>query len=180
MVVECVTAAIVPSTQPKQWKNGTGMHSRSFSVRFIAEQFEPKRVLQMVQDEKCTGLHGVPTMFIAELNHPDFALFDTSTLRTGIMAGSPCPIEVMKKVINEMGASEITIAYGQTESSPVITQTRRDDEIGKRVSTVGKPHTGVEVKIIDPATGERVDTGVPGELCTISSQFLSVKLFTFF
>lgn len=132
----------------------------------IAEQFEPKRVLQMVQDEKCTGLHGVPTMFIAELNHPDFALFDTSTLRTGIMAGSPCPIEVMKKVINEMGASEITIAYGQTESSPVITQTRRDDEIEKRVSTVGKPHTGVEVKIINPATGERVDIGVPGELCT--------------
>ncbi|WP_298832690.1 AMP-binding protein [uncultured Planococcus sp.] len=132
----------------------------------IAEQFEPKRVLQMVQDEKCTGLHGVPTMFIAELNHPDFASFDTSTLRTGIMAGSPCPIEVMKKVINDMGASEITIAYGQTESSPVITQTRADDDIEKRVSTVGKPHTGVEVKIIDPATGEKVDTGVPGELCT--------------
>ncbi|WP_223637141.1 AMP-binding protein [Planococcus sp. 4-30] len=132
----------------------------------IAEQFEPKRVLQMVQNEKCTGLHGVPTMFIAELNHPDFASFDTSTLRTGIMAGSPCPIEVMKKVINDMGASEITIAYGQTESSPVITQTRADDDIEKRVSTVGKPHAGVEVKIIDPATGEKVDTGVPGELCT--------------
>lgn len=132
----------------------------------IAEQFEPKRVLQMVQDEKCTGLHGVPTMFIAELNHPDFASFDTSTLRTGIMAGSPCPIEVMKKVIHDMGASEITIAYGQTESSPVITQTRADDDIEKRVSTVGKPHTGVEVKIIDPVTGEQVATGVPGELCT--------------
>jgi len=132
----------------------------------IAEQFDPKRVLQMVQDEKCTGLHGVPTMFIAELNHPDFASFDTSTLRTGIMAGSPCPIEVMKKVINDMGASEITIAYGQTESSPVITQTRADDDIEKRVSTVGKPHAGVEVKIIDPATGERVETGMPGELCT--------------
>jgi fatty-acyl-CoA synthase len=132
----------------------------------IAEQFEPKRVLQMVQDEKCTGLHGVPTMFIAELNHPDFASFDTSTLRTGIMAGSPCPIEVMKKVIHDMGASEITIAYGQTESSPVITQTRADDDIEKRVSTVGKPHTGVEVKIIDPVTGQQVATGVPGELCT--------------
>ena len=132
----------------------------------IAEQFEPKRVLQMVQDEKCTGLHGVPTMFIAELNHPEFASFDTSTLRTGIMAGSPCPIEVMKKVIHDMGASEITIAYGQTESSPVITQTRADDDIEKRVSTVGKPHTGVEVKIIDPATGDTVGTGVPGELCT--------------
>lgn len=136
------------------------------TTMIIAEQFEPKRVLQMVQDEKCTGLHGVPTMFIAELNHPDFASFDTSTLRTGIMAGSPCPIEVMKKVINDMGASEITIAYGQTESSPVITQTRADDDIEKRVSTVGKPHTGVEVKIIDPATGEKVETDVPGELCT--------------
>lgn len=132
----------------------------------IAEQFEPKRVLQMVQDEKCTGLHGVPTMFIAELNHPEFESFDTSTLRTGIMAGSPCPIEVMKKVINDMGASEITIAYGQTESSPVITQTRADDDIEKRVSTVGKPHTGVEVKIIDPTTEKKAETGVPGELCT--------------
>lgn len=132
----------------------------------IAEQFEPKRVLQMVQDEKCTGLHGVPTMFIAELNHPEFSTFDTSTLRTGIMAGSSCPIEVMKKVINEMGASEITIAYGQTESSPVITQTRSDDDIEKRVSTVGKPHAGVEVKIIDPATGDEVELGLPGELCT--------------
>ncbi|MCP2035947.1 fatty-acyl-CoA synthase [Planomicrobium sp. HSC-17F08] len=132
----------------------------------IAEQFDPKRVLQMVQDEKCTGLHGVPTMFIAELNHPDFASFDTSTLRTGIMAGSPCPIEVMKKVINDMGASEITIAYGQTESSPVITQTRADDDIEKRVSTVGKPHAEVEVKIVDPVTGEQVRVGVPGELCT--------------
>lgn len=132
----------------------------------IAEQFEPKRVLQMVQDEKCTALHGVPTMFIAELNHPDFATFDTSTLRTGIMAGSPCPIEVMKKVISDMGATEITIAYGQTEASPVITQTRADDAIEKRVSTVGKPHAEVQVKIIDPATGETVPSGVPGELCT--------------
>lgn len=132
----------------------------------IAEQFDPQRVLQMVQDEKCTGLHGVPTMFIAELNHPDFKNFDTSTLRTGIMAGSPCPIEVMKKVISEMGASEITIAYGQTESSPVITQTRADDSIEKRVATVGKPHAEVEVKIVDPATNEKVASGVPGELCT--------------
>lgn len=132
----------------------------------IAEQFDPKRVLQMVEDEKCTGLHGVPTMFIAELNDPAFSSFDTSTLRTGIMAGSSCPIEVMKKVINDMGASEITIAYGQTESSPVITQTRADDDIEKRVSTVGKPHAGVEVKIIDSTTGDRVEAGMPGELCT--------------
>ncbi|WP_154749921.1 AMP-binding protein [Planomicrobium sp. YIM 101495] len=132
----------------------------------IAEQFEPKTVLQMVQDEKCTVLHGVPTMFIAELNHPEFKSFDTSSLRTGIMAGSPCPIEVMKKVIDEMGATEITICYGQTESSPVITQTRPDDAIEKRVSTVGRPHAQVEVKIIDPATNETVAPGVNGELCT--------------
>jgi fatty-acyl-CoA synthase len=136
------------------------------STMVIAEQFEPRRVLQMVQDEKCTALHGVPTMFIAELNHPDFKSFDTSTLRTGIMAGSPCPIEVMKKVISEMGASEITIAYGQTESSPVITQTRADDNIEKRVATVGKPHAEVEVKIVDPVTNEEVAIGMPGELCT--------------
>lgn len=132
----------------------------------IAEQFDPKRVLRMIEDERCTGLHGVPTMFIAELNDPAFSSFDTSTLRTGIMAGSSCPIEVMKKVITDMGVSEITIAYGQTESSPVITQTRADDNIEKRVSTVGKPHTGVEVKIIDSATGDKVEVGMPGELCT--------------
>lgn len=132
----------------------------------ILEQFDPKKVLKAVQDEKCTALYGVPTMFIAELNDPDFAQFDLSSLRTGIMAGSICPMEVMKKVINDMGASEITIAYGQTESSPVITQTRTDDAIEKRVSSVGKAHPGVEVKIIDPVTGEESPTGVPGELCT--------------
>ncbi|MFB5087463.1 AMP-binding protein [Psychrobacillus sp. PGGUH221] len=132
----------------------------------IAEQFEAGKVLQIVQDEKCTALHGVPTMFIAELNHPKFTQFDLSTLRTGIMAGSICPIEVMKKVMEDMGASEITIAYGQTESSPVITQTKTDDAIEKRVSSVGKAHPGVEVKIIDPVTGEEAPAGVPGELCT--------------
>ncbi|MFJ7935055.1 AMP-binding protein [Sporosarcina sp. NPDC096371] len=136
------------------------------SAMVLLEQFDPLRVLQAVQDEKCTALHGVPTMFIAELNHPDFNKFDTSTLRTGIMAGSTCPIEVMKQVIEELGASEITICYGQTESSPVITQTKTNDPIGKRVSTVGKPHPHVEVKIIDPATGEAVAVGEPGELCT--------------
>lgn len=132
----------------------------------IIEQFNPGEVLQIVQDEKCTALHGVPTMFIAELNHPDFKQFNLSTLRTGIMAGSICPIEVMKKVITDMGASEITIAYGQTESSPVITQTKTYDPIEKRVSSVGKPHPAVEVKIIDPLTGEDTPAGVPGELCT--------------
>lgn len=132
----------------------------------ILEQFDPKKVLRAVQDEKCTGLLGVPTMFISQLNHPDFKNYDLSTLRTGIMAGSICPMEVMKKVMNEMGANEITIAYGQTESSPVITQTKTDDSIEKRVSSVGKAHPGVEVKIIDPVTGEESPTGVPGELCT--------------
>lgn len=136
------------------------------STMVLVEQFDAKRVLQAVQDEKCTGLHGVPTMFIAELNHPDYKQYDTSSLRTGIMAGSPCPIEVMKEVIDDMGASEITICYGQTESSPVITQTKSDDEIEKRVATVGKPHPYVEVKIIDPATNEELPTGMPGELCT--------------
>ena len=136
------------------------------SAMILLEQFDPLRVLQAVQDEKCTALHGVPTMFIAELNHPDFKKYDTSTLRTGIMAGSVCPIEVMKRVIEDMGASEITICYGQTEASPVITQTKTDDPIEKRVSTVGKPHPNVEVKIIDPVTGEELPVGVPGELCT--------------
>ncbi|WP_339253345.1 AMP-binding protein [Sporosarcina sp. FSL W8-0480] len=136
------------------------------STMVIVEQFNPLLVLEAVQEEKCTALHGVPTMFIAELNHPEFKKFDTSSLRTGIMAGSTCPIEVMKQVIHDMGAKEITICYGQTESSPVITQTQTDDPIEKRVSTVGKPHPHVEVKIIDPLTGEEVPIGVPGELCT--------------
>ncbi len=136
------------------------------SAMILLEQFNPLRVLQAVQDEKATALHGVPTMFIAELNHPSFKKFDTSTLRTGIMAGSVCPAEVMKRVIEDMGASEITICYGQTESSPVITQTKTDDPFEKRVSTVGKPHPYVEVKLIDPVTGEEVETGMPGELCT--------------
>jgi len=136
------------------------------SAMILLEQFDPLLVLQAVQDEKCTALHGVPTMFIAELNHPDFNKYDTSTLRTGIMAGSVCPIEVMKRVIEDMGASEITICYGQTEASPVITQTKTDDPIGKRVSTVGKPHPSVEVKIIDSITGDEMPVGTPGELCT--------------
>lgn len=136
------------------------------SAMILLEQFGAEQVLQAVQDEKCTALHGVPTMFIAELNHQNFKDYDTSTLRTGIMAGSTCPIEVMRRVINDMGASEITICYGQTEASPVITQTRTDDPIEKRVSTVGKPHPHVEVKIVDPATGIEVAIGVPGELWT--------------
>lgn len=130
------------------------------------QEFSPKAVLQTVQDEKCTGLHGVPTMFIAELNDPEFSKYDLSSLRTGIMAGSNCPIEVMKGVIEKMGASEITIAYGQTESSPVITQTRTDDPIELRVESVGKALPNVEVKVVEPGTSYEVKRGVQGELCT--------------
>jgi fatty-acyl-CoA synthase len=130
------------------------------------QEFHPRKVLQTVQDEKCTGLHGVPTMFIAELNDPEFSNFDLSTLRTGIMAGSNCPIEVMKEVIEKMGAKEITIAYGQTEASPVITQTRTDDPIEIRVETVGRALPNVEVKIVEPGTNIEVPNGVQGELCT--------------
>lgn len=130
------------------------------------QEFNPKTVLQTVQDEKCTGLHGVPTMFIAELHDPEFEKYDLSTLRTGIMAGSNCPIEVMKDVIGKMGATEITIAYGQTESSPVITQTRTDDPIELRVETVGRALPNVEVKIVEPGTNNEVPRGTQGELCT--------------
>lgn len=129
-------------------------------------EFEPTKVLKTVEEERCTALHGVPTMFISELNLDNFNDFDLSTLRTGIMAGSPCPIEVMKKVMNLMGMDEITIAYGQTESSPVITQTRTDDPVERRVNTVGKVMAHVEVKIIDPVNGEEVPPNTQGELCT--------------
>ncbi|OQP07256.1 AMP-binding protein [Geobacillus sp. 46C-IIa] len=129
-------------------------------------EFHPKRVLETVAAERCTALHGVPTMFIAELNDPDFDKYDLSSLRTGIMAGSPCPVEVMKAVINKMGMTDITIAYGQTESSPVITQTRTDDPIELRVETVGRALPGVEVKIVEPGTSNEVPRGVQGELCT--------------
>ncbi|GAC1561181.1 MAG: AMP-binding protein [Herpetosiphon sp.] len=128
--------------------------------------FEPVKTMVAVEKEHCTALHGVPTMFIAQLQHPDFDKFQFSTLRTGIMAGSPCPIEVMKQVVERMGAHEITIAYGQTESSPVITQTRTDDPIELRVSTVGRALPHVEVKIVDPETGVEVSHGTQGELCT--------------
>lgn len=129
-------------------------------------EFHPKRVLETVEAERCTALHGVPTMFIAELNDPDFAKYDLSSLRTGIMAGSPCPVEVMKAVIEKMGMKDITIAYGQTEASPVITQTRTDDPLELRVETVGRALPGVEVKIVEPGTNKEVPRGVQGELCT--------------
>ncbi|WP_312108518.1 AMP-binding protein [Brevibacillus reuszeri] len=128
--------------------------------------FDPGLVLSIVEQERCTALYGVPTMFIAELNHPTFEARDLSSLRTGIMAGSLCPIEVMKNVVDKMGIRDITIAYGQTESSPVITQTRPEDSIERKVATVGRLHEGVEAKIVDPVTGESLPPGVQGELCT--------------
>ena len=130
------------------------------------ESFDAERVLQAVDKERCTALLGVPTMFIAELEHPDFEQYDTSALRTGIMAGSPCPMEVMKRVVEVMGASEITIAYGQTESSPVITQTRTDDPLELRVSSVGRKLPDVEVRIVSVETGEDCGPEEQGELWT--------------
>ncbi|WP_082234083.1 AMP-binding protein [Halobacillus massiliensis] len=132
----------------------------------VLEQFHPEKVLRAVKEEACTALHGVPTMFIAEMNDPSFEENRPTTLRTGIMAGSICPMEVMKDVMNKMGIEEITIAYGQTESSPVITQTKTDDPVELRVRSVGRAHPNVEVKVIEPATGEENPPGIPGELCT--------------
>ena len=128
--------------------------------------FEPATALRTVQEERCTSLYGVPTMFIAELGLPDFGSYDLSSLRTGIMAGSPCPVEVMKRVVSEMHMTEVTICYGMTETSPVSAQTRADDDMERRVSTVGRVHPHVEVKIVDPETGLVVPRGRPGELCT--------------
>jgi fatty-acyl-CoA synthase len=128
--------------------------------------FEPLAVLETVEVERCTSLYGVPTMFIAELGHPEFHRFDLSSLRTGIMAGSPCPVEVMKQVISAMHMAAVTICYGMTETSPVSTQTAPDDSVDKRVGSVGRVHPHVEVKIVDPATGHTVERGGPGELCT--------------
>ncbi|MGW5742987.1 AMP-binding protein [Amycolatopsis sp. NPDC003861] len=131
-----------------------------------APAFDPEATLEAVAAERCTSLYGVPTMFIAELNHPDFGSFDLSSLRTGIMAGSPCPVEVMKQVIDRMGMAEVSICYGMTETSPVSTQTRADDSIERRVSTVGRVGPHLEVKVVDPETGLTVPRGEPGELCT--------------
>lgn len=132
---------------------------------FPSEAFEPGAVLEAISEERCTALHGVPTMFIAELQHPDFESFDFSHLRTGIMAGAPCPIEVMRKVINKMNMKEVTICYGMTETSPVSFQSATDDPLEKRVATVGRVHPHVQVKIIDD-NGHAVPRGKSGELCT--------------
>ena len=130
------------------------------------EAFDPLSVLETVAAEKCTALYGVPTMFIAELDHPEFDAFDLTSLRTGIMAGSPCPVEVMRKVIDRMHMREVTIAYGMTETSPVSFQSKVDDDLELRVSTVGSIHPHVEVKIVDPLSGAVVPRGERGELCT--------------
>lgn len=132
---------------------------------YPGQGFDPLAVLQAVAEERCTGLHGVPTMFIAELEHPEFDRFDLSSLRTGIMAGSPCPIEVMRRAVERMHLREITICYGMTETSPVSFQSSADDPLERRVSTVGRIHPHVEVKIVD-ADGRIVPRGTPGELCT--------------
>jgi len=133
---------------------------------YPAEAFEPEATLAAVQAERCTSLYGVPTMFIAELEHPRFADFELASLRTGIMAGSPCPVEVMKKVQADMHMAEVTICYGMTETSPVSFQSGTDDPVDKRVSTVGRVHPHVEVKVVDPDSGRVVPRGTAGELCT--------------
>jgi fatty-acyl-CoA synthase len=139
--------------------------SHGATMVFPAEAFEPRAVLEAVAAERCTALHGVPTMFIAELDHPEFAQFDLSTLRTGIMAGAPCPIEVMKRVLSDMHMTGVTIAYGMTETSPVSFQSGLDDPIDRRVSTIGRVHPHVQVKIVD-ADGLTVPRGEKGELYT--------------
>ncbi|MGW2032649.1 AMP-binding protein [Streptomyces sp. NPDC001811] len=131
-----------------------------------APSFDPAATLEAVQRERCTSLYGVPTMFIAELNLPDFASYDLSTLRTGIMAGSPCPVEVMKRVVSEMHMEQVSICYGMTETSPVSLQTRIEDDLEHRTATVGRVLPHLEVKVVDPATGVTRPRGVAGELCT--------------
>ncbi|MFF2961983.1 AMP-binding protein [Streptomyces sp. NPDC057963] len=143
-----------------------GATSHGACIVIPAPSFEPAAVLAAVQQERCTSLYGVPTMFIAELGLPDFASYDLSSLRTGIMAGSPCPVEVMKRVVAEMHMDEVSICYGMTETSPVSTQTRRDDDLERRTGTVGRVMPHIEVKVVDPVTGVTLERGAAGELCT--------------
>jgi fatty-acyl-CoA synthase len=131
-----------------------------------APSFEPEATLAAVAEQRCTSLYGVPTMFIAELEDPSFEQYDLSSLRTGIMAGSPCPEQVMRKVIDRMHMEGVTICYGMTETSPVSTQTTAEDDLERRVGTVGRVHPHVEVKVVDPESGRTVPRGEPGELCT--------------
>jgi fatty-acyl-CoA synthase len=143
-----------------------GATSHGATIVIPAPSFDPAATLAAIASEHATSLYGVPTMFIAELGLPDFSGYDLSSLRTGIMAGSPCPVEVMKRVVSEMNMSEVAICYGMTETSPVSTQTRRDDDLERRTATVGRVMPHVEIKIIDSATGITVPRGEPGELCT--------------
>ncbi|MFE3139843.1 AMP-binding protein [Streptomyces scopuliridis] len=143
-----------------------GATSHGACVVIPAPSFEAGATLRAVERERCTSLYGVPTMFIAELNLPDFASYDLSSLRTGIMAGSPCPVEVMKRVVAEMNMAEVSICYGMTETSPVSTQTRRDDDLERRTGTVGRALPHIEVKVIDPVSGVTMPRGAAGELCT--------------
>jgi fatty-acyl-CoA synthase len=143
-----------------------GCTTRGATVVYPAPAFEPEATLAAVEAERCVSLYGVPTMFIAMLDHPGFDQFDLTSLRTGVMAGSPCPIEVMKRCVSEMHMPEVTICYGMTETSPVSFQSRPDDDVERRVSTVGQVHPWVECKIVELETGDIVPVGEPGELCT--------------
>jgi fatty-acyl-CoA synthase len=143
-----------------------GCTSHGACMVIPAPGFEPSTTLRVVQDERCTAVYGVPTMFIAMQNAADFASYDLSTLRTGIMAGSVCPVEVMKRCVNDMHMTEASIAYGMTETSPVSCQTLADDDLDRRTATIGKVHPHVEIKIVDPVSGETVERGETGEFCT--------------
>jgi fatty-acyl-CoA synthase len=143
-----------------------GCISHGSTMVIPAPGFDPEVTLRAIAAERCTAVYGVPTMFIAMQHHPTFADHDLSTLRTGCMAGSICPVEVMKRCVNDMHMAEVCIAYGMTETSPVSTQTRTDDDLERRTATIGRVHPHVEIKVVEPATGETVERGMPGELCT--------------
>jgi fatty-acyl-CoA synthase len=143
-----------------------GCSTHGTTIVIPAPGFDPEITLATIAAERCTGVYGVPTMFIAMQNHASFAEHDLSSLRTGIMAGSICPVEVMRRCIDAMHMSEVAIAYGMTETSPVSCQTRADDDLDRRTATVGRVHPHVEIKVVDPATGATVPRGTPGELHT--------------
>ena len=160
------SASPCPSTTASAWSWATGGDRARRLHGHPGPAFDAVAVLETVQEERCTSLYGVPTMFIAELEHERFAEFDLSSLRTGIMAGSPCPIDTMRRVVSDMHMQEVTICYGMTETSPVSTQTASDDPLDKRVGTVGRVHPHVEIKVIDADTERVVARGETGELCT--------------
>ena len=143
-----------------------GCTTHGATIVIPAPGFDPGLTLAAIESQSCTGVYGVPTMFIAMQHHPDFAARDLSSLRTGIMAGAVCPVEVMKRCIEDMHMAEVAIAYGMTETSPVSCQTLIDDDLERRTASIGRAHPHVEIKIVDPDTGETVDRGEPGEFCT--------------